>query len=98
MSSQNVEPSDNNLLKRKQVSPLPVGPGGKNTTKTQLNQTNTQLTMMMAQATADTKYDPKPPQPISSQVIIEKFTNNNSIPNVLFIIGGLFIVYAFVSK
>ena len=98
MSSQDVEPSDSNLLKRKQVSPLPVGPGGKNTTKTQLNQTNTQLTMMMAQATANTKYDPQPPPPVSSQVVIEKFTDSSSISKMLIVIGGLFLIFGFVAK
>lgn len=98
MSSSNVEPSDSNLLKRKQVSPLPVGPGGKNTIKTQLNQTNTQLTMMMAQATADTKYDPQTPKPVTSQVIIEKFTDSSSISKMLFVVGGLFLIFGFVAK
>jgi hypothetical protein len=93
----------NNLLRSKQVSPLPVGPGGGNPTKTLLNDTNTQLTMMTAQATANTKYDPPTPQPITKAVIIsngivkENFSNG-TISTTLFVVGGLFIVYGLVAK
>lgn len=95
MSSGNNK--SNNLLRSRQVTPLPVGPGGNNPTKTQMNQTNTQLTMMSAQATANTKYDPPVPQPVSKQVTKETFTSD-SLPNMLFVVGGLFIVYGIVAK
>jgi len=45
----------NKLIRSHQVSPLPVGPGGSNPTKQQLNNTNIQLTMLRAQATAKKK-------------------------------------------
>lgn len=86
-----------NLLRSKQVSPLPVGPGGGNATKQALNDTNVQLTMMTAQATANTKYDPPVPQPITRAVIKENFSND-TLSTSLFVLGGLFIVYGFVTK
>jgi hypothetical protein len=95
MSSNNNK--SNNLLRSRQVTPLPVGPGGNNPTKTQMNQTNTQLTMLSAQATANTKYDPPVPQPITKQVTKEKFTSG-PLPNMLLVIGGLLIVYGIVAK
>jgi len=87
----------NNLLRSKQVSPLPVGPGGGNPTKTLLNDTNTQLTMMTAQANANTKYDPPVPQPVTKAVIKENFSNGTASTS-LFVLGVLFIVYGLVTK
>ena len=87
----------NNLIRSKQVSPLPVGPGGGNPTKKALNDTNVQLTMMTAQATANTKYDPPVPQPVTKAVVKEAF-RSETISTTLFVVGGLFIVYGFVSK
>ena len=87
----------NNLLRSKQVSPLPPIPGGVNTTKTALNDMNTTLTMMTAQATANTKYDPPVPQPVTKAVIKENFSNG-TISTTLFVVGGLFIVYGLVAK
>jgi hypothetical protein len=87
----------NTLLRSKQVSPLPVGPGGGNPTKQALNDTNVQLTMMTAQATANTKYDPPVPQPVTKAVIKENFSNG-TISTTLFVVGGLFIVYGLVAK
>jgi hypothetical protein len=89
------------LLKSVQVTPLPVGPGGNNPMKTQLNQTNTLITMLQAQANANSKYDPSVPQPVSKQVIKETFTNMSDIgtvPSVFFVLAGLFIVYSIVAK
>lgn len=85
-----------NLARSRQVSPLPVGPGGNNPVKQQMNQTNTQLAMLTAQATANTKYDPPVPQPVTKQVIKEHFTVNPT--NSLFVIGGLLIVYGLIAK
>ena len=65
-------PADTSLIRSRQVSPLPVGPGGKSPAKRQMNDTNTQLTMLMAQSAANTKYDPPVPQPITKQVTLEK--------------------------
>jgi len=87
----------NKLIRSHQVSPLPVGPGGSNPTKQQLNNTNIQLTMLRAQATANTKYDPPVPQPVSKAITKENFTSNNG-PLALFVIGGLLIVYGLIAK
>ena len=90
-------PVSNHLIRSKQVAPLPIGPGGNNQVKNQMNQTNTQLTMLHAQTTANTKYDPPVPKSISKPVIKETFTTHR-IPNTLFVVGGLLIVYSFVAK
>ena len=86
-------------LKPTQVHPLPIGSGGNSALKQQMNQTNTQLAMLTAQATANTKYDPPVPQPVTKQVIKEHFQRSrvNSV-NMIFVIGGLFIVYGLVAK
>jgi hypothetical protein len=90
---------DTDLIKPRQVSPLPVGPGGKNQIKQQLNNTNLQLAMLSAQAIANSKYDPPVPKPVTKQVILEKFTSNStSIPLLFGVIGGLFVVYGLVAK
>jgi hypothetical protein len=90
-------PVNNNLIRPKQVAPLPVGPGGNNPVKTQMNQTNTQITMLNAQASANTKYDPPVPQPVTAPVTKEGFTVE-MMPSMLFVVGGLFIVYGLVAK
>jgi len=88
-----------NLIRSRQVTPLPVGSGGNNPVKQQMNQINTQLTMLNAQAVANTKYDPPVPQPVTKQVTKENFTTNGQVINpVLFVIGGLLIVYGLVAK
>ena len=86
----------NNLARSRQVSPLPVGPGGNNPVKQQMNKTNTALTMLSAQADANTKYDPPVPQPVTQAVVKENFTVNSA--NMLFVIGGLCIVYGLIAK
>jgi hypothetical protein len=87
------------LLQRKQVAPLPIGPGGKNATKQQMNATNTQLTMLSAQATANTMYDPPPPQPVSKQVVSGFCSGpDTSVPETLFLIGLVLIVYGVLAK
>ena len=90
-------PVNNHLIRPIQVSPLPVGPGGNNPVKNQMNQTNTQLTMLNAQAAANTTYDPPGPQPVTKAVTKEGFTNE-MFPNMLFVVGSLFIVYGLVTK
>jgi len=92
-------PANSSLIRSKQVSPLPIGPGGDSPTKQQLNNTNVQLTMLTSQAAANTKYDPPVPQPITKQVTKEAFSNNSSyLPATLYLVGGLLIVYGIVSK
>jgi hypothetical protein len=90
-----VAPSTS-LVRSQQVSPLPIGPGGSNPVKQQMNDTNTKLTMLSAQADANTKYDPPVPQPVTKQVIKENFTANSA--NMIFVIGGLCIVYGLIAK
>ena len=89
--------SSSNLIRSRQVSPLPVGPGGSNPVKQQMNQTNTKLTMLTAQAAANTKYDPPVPQPITKQVTKEGFQIQNS-SQLLSVIGVLCIVYGLIAK
>ena len=90
-----VAPSTS-LVRSQQVSPLPIGPGGSNPVKQQMNDTNTKLTMLSAQADANTKYDPPVPQPVTQQVIKENFTANSA--NMIFVIAGLCIVYGLIAK
>ena len=87
----------NHLIRPKQVAPLPIGSGGNNATKRQLNETNNQLTMMMSQSMADTKYDPPVPKHISAPVTVERFEiySNYQIINV---IGLLLIAYGIIAK
>jgi len=92
---------DTTLLRSKQVAPLPIGSGGKNATKTQMNNTNIQLTMMASQANANTKYDPPVPPQVGVPVISQGFcskSDSDTLPVVLSAIGGLFIVYGFIAK
>ena len=90
-----VAPSTS-LVRSQQVSPLPIGPGGSNPVKQQMNDTNTKLTMLSAQADENTKYDPPVPQPVTKQVIKENFTANSA--NMIFVIAGLCIVYGLIAK
>lgn len=87
-----------NTLKSVQVSPLPIGSGGNNPTKQLMNNTNLQLTMLTAQAVADTKYDPPVPEPVTKQVIKETFVSEAHIPTVLMIVGSLLVVFGIVAK
>ena len=84
----NAAPADTSLIRSRQVSPLPVGPGGNNPTKLQMNDTNTRLTMLTAQASANTKYDPPVPQPITKQVTLERFCSGSSpVPSIIFVMS-----------
>lgn len=89
--------SNTDLIKPRQVSPLPVGPGGQNQIKQQLNNTNVQLSMLMAQSMANTKYDPPVPKPITSQVTLEGFCST-PMSLMINVIGVLFIVYGLIAK
>jgi hypothetical protein len=91
----------NDLIRSQQVSPLPIGPGGNNAIKNQLNSLNTTLTMTEAQSRADKRFDPPVPNPITQSSIKESFC---SIPTIsttstlLASIGILCIVYGIVAK
>lgn len=102
MSSADVSANDTanvNVLKSKQVAPLPIGPGGKNAIKNQMNETNTQLSLLSAQATANTLYDPPVPKPVTKQ-LVQPFCSgsNDPIPSILIVIAGIMIVYGAISK
>jgi len=75
------------------VTPLPIGSGGNNPTNIKMNKANTKLTEMMAQGTADAKYDPKVQQTVS-----ESFCSNNRNDTsiLLMILGGCLILYGIV--
>lgn len=88
---------DNHQIKNIRVSPLPLGSGGKNKTIEDLHKTNTALTMLQAQSSVDTKYDPPVPKHITSQVIKENFTDKNIYVG-LNVIGSLLIVYGLCAK
>lgn len=90
--------SDKNLLHSQQVSPLPIGPGGNNSIKNQLNSLNTTLTMAEAQSRADTRFDPPVPEPITQASIKESFCTSSSTSTLLASVGILFIVYGLVAK
>lgn len=88
---------NNHQIKNIRVSPLPLGSGGKNKTMNDLHKTNTALTMLQAQSTVDTKYDPAVPKHVTPQVIKENFTTNNLFTG-LNVIGVLLIVYGIFAK
>ena len=99
-SAADAVPNDNmNVLKSKQVVPLPIGPGGKNATKNQMNDTNTELTMLTSQATANTLYDPPVPKPVTKQ-LVQPFCSGptDPIPYVVLVLAGVLIVYGIISK
>jgi len=88
------------LLKSKQVSALPIGPGGNSSIKNQMNDTNTQLTLLSSQATANTLYDPPAPKPVTKQ-LVQGFCSSSSpspLPEWLLAAGVLLIVYGILAK
>lgn len=92
-----------NPLQKRQVVPLPIGSGGNNSTKQQMNQLNAQMEMMLVQGTADKKFDPETPPPVTPQVIVKDgFLGNkmesDSISTTLGVIGVLLFVYGWVTK
>ena len=91
---------DKHQIKPRQVAPLPIGSGGSNATKQQLNATNTMLAMMTSQAAADTKYDPPVPKHITTPATIENFVSckQKNLATVITVIGSLIILYGFVSR
>jgi hypothetical protein len=98
LADSDAAPVNQHLIRPRQVSPLPIGPGGNNPVKQQMNQTNTQLTMLNAQAAANTKYDPPVPKPITKAVTKEGFTDSLYVPTMLYIVGSLLIAYGIVAK
>jgi hypothetical protein len=90
------EPND--LIRSQQVSPLPIGPGGNNAIKNQLNSLNTTLTMAEAQSRADKRFDPPVPQYMTNASIKESFCSTPTVSTLLASIGILCIVYGIVAK
>jgi hypothetical protein len=87
-----------------QVQPLPIGPPGNDAAKQQMTNTNTQLTMLMAQSAADTKYDPKKPKPETEQKIVQNYCDYGIFPDsydvgkIIGCIGVVCIVYGLIKK
>jgi hypothetical protein len=87
--------------KSSQVSPLPIGSGGSNSTKRELNDVNVTLSMLSAQSEADQKFDPPPPTPVKPSIVKEAFRNGDrsvDLPFVLSVAGVACIVYGLVAK
>jgi hypothetical protein len=96
------------IIPTAQVAPLPIGSGGSNTTHQQMNSINQSLAMMSVQSTADAKFDPPVPKPVTSQKLVQAFCSGGSaqmdtpqlsrVSRVLFVAGILCIVYGIVTK
>lgn len=84
-----------------QVDPLPLSSGRESSqTQKEMEKTNTALTMLLAQSTADTKYDPAPPPTTTLPRIREAFCSGDprDSSSILLAIAVVFIVYGIVSK
>ena len=86
-----------------QVSALPIGSGGSNETKKQLNDIHTNLTMMSVQSVADQKYDPETPPPVKPSVIKEAFCSldplsPSTLSPVVAVVGLSLVLYGLFSK
>lgn len=79
------------------ITPLPIGPGGNNSIKKDMNDIHARLTVMSTQAVENSKYDPATPAPITRPIIVEKFTTP-SVPTAFAVIGILVFVYGLVRK
>ncbi len=91
---------DKHQIKPRQVAPLPIGSGGNNATKQQLNSTNSMLTMMTSQAATDTKYDPPVPKHITTPTTVENFISYKQyqLTKIISVIATLLLVYGLVGK
>ena len=82
-----------------QVSPLPIGPGdSKNQTTREINKTNTMLTMISAQANADSSFDPPTPTPVTKPIIQHFCSKSETSSVMLGVIGCILIVYSIIAK
>lgn len=97
MSAKDAVPNSDITVRSKQVTPLPIGSGGDNNTKTAMNDMNTKLTMLNVQSTMDTKFDPPVPKRETPQ-IISGFCSSYMTPEIIGLIGGLLIVYGIIAK
>lgn len=103
MSESDVTAPSNNIQGKK-VPLLATGPGGKNSTLTQMNKLATSMAMVQAQADKNAMYDGKAPPPQTSQIIlrdgikIEGFCSNYPVSMSFAVVGTLFFVYGLVAK
>lgn len=84
-----------------QVDPLPISSGGAPTqTQKDMEKTNVTLSMISAQANADTKFDPPPPETLTAPAIQEAFSSTDpSDPSFwILAVAVAFILYGIVSK
>lgn len=86
--------STNSVLDPVVQQTLPVSTGS-TTGKREMNDTNTQLTELVAASRADTLYDPNPPPPASPGGTVAGFCNF-SYPT-LFAAGILLVIFAFIK-
>jgi hypothetical protein len=94
-----VEEMSKPIVPGAQVAALPIGSGGSNATKKQLNDINVSLSMMTAQAMADQKYDPPPPIPVRAAMIKEAFCSmdpSQQVPFALAAIGAGLVIYGLI--
>lgn len=84
-----------------QVDPLPLTSGrAPSQTQKEMEKTNTRLTMLLAQSTADATYDPAPPQTVTLPRIREAFCSGDprDTSYALLALAVIFMVYGIVSK
>lgn len=84
-----------------QVEPLPISSGREpSQTQKEMEKTNTTLTMLLAQSTADAKYDPAPPSTVTLPRIREAFCSGDPRDSSYLLLGlaVVIIVYGIVSK
>lgn len=81
------------------VAPLPISSGGDTKSGKDMNNMNTQLTMLSAQANADAKFDP-PSSSHASKQVVSHFCSGPTISfaEALGIVGGVLIVYGIIAK
>lgn len=85
-----------------QVDPLPLASGsgsGKSQSQKEMEKTNTTLSMLLAQSTADGSFDPPAPQPATQPSIREAFCSGRPDPaHGVLVVAILFMLYGILSK
>lgn len=87
-----------NAVKAVQVTALPIGSGGNNQLGKEMSKTNEQMTMMMAQANANSRFDPPTPAPVTKQVVQAFCSDSEPTSVVIGAIGCMFIIYGLIAK
>jgi hypothetical protein len=81
-----------------QVDPLPQSSGESQSQK-EMEKTNTTLSMLVAQSSADRSFDPPAPPPMTSPTIREAFCSGRNDPaQGVLVVAILFILYGILSK